>query len=291
MQKWLCATTLIDALTGRRVPNDGDRPPGHAVPAGTTLHEPGALPGLEGLPHGVTLSIATSLDLAPLRLDRDPRGNEKRPYAYTLAELEAALAHPDVTRDRVVRGAGPPERGRYLALYDALAAWTAHVRRERRDRAPGEALVGPATEVLDPVLLDVHHECRVRLSEQGRHWVEGRAMRIPKSAAWDVERCLRAGLDACSEVLGHALDDQLGAIAAREGVPHRLPLVEPPPAPNALQCAYHLLGPLYDHPRLRSPDRRGASARRSRTTATPSGSAPSAKPCRRRYGQRSPRHG
>lgn len=244
----LRAETRIDALTGERLNHNGDRAGEHAVPAGTTLHGPGGVRGLEGLPQGVVLRIDSLLDLAPFRLDRDPRRSQDRPYAYTLPELEAALAHPDVTRERIVRGSDAPERGRRLALYDEIAQWIAYVRREWRDRAPGEPMAGPAHEVLDPVLLDGYAECRVGLSEQGRAWVEGMAPRIPQSAAWEAERCLRAGLDAYTVALGHSLDDQLRIVAAREGVPHRFPLSEQPPGPNALQCAYRLLGPLYDGP-------------------------------------------
>ena len=242
----LRADTWIDARTGERLPHDGSQAHEHAVSAGTTLHGPGGVRELEGLPQGVTLAIDTRLDLAPFRLDRDPRRNDERPYAYTLSELEAALAHPDVTRERIARDSDPPVRGRRLALYDAIAEWIAYVRREWRDGAPGEAMSGPAADVLDAVLLDFYHECRVGLSEQGREWVEGVAPRIPESAAREAERCLRAGLDAYTDALHHALDDQLGAIGVREGVPYRFPLVEQIPDPNALQCGYRLLGPLYD---------------------------------------------
>ena len=248
MQTWLRADTRIDALTGERLDHNGDGAGEHAVPAGTTLHGPGGVRGLEGLPQGVTLSIDTLLDLAPFRLDRDARRNHDRPYAYTytLPELEAALAHPDVTRERIARGSDAPERGQRLALYAAIAQWIAYVRREWRDRAPGEPMAGPAHEVLDPVLLDFDAECRVGLSEQAREWVEGVAPRIPQSAAWEAERCLRAGLEAYTVALGHSLDDQLRVVAARESVPHRCPLAEPPPDPNAIQCGHRLLGPLYD---------------------------------------------
>ena len=242
----LRAETRIDALTGERLDHNGDGAGEHAIPAGTTLHGPGGVRGLEGLPQGVTLAIDTLLDLQLFRLDRDARRNHDRPYAYTLPELEAALAHPDVTREQIVRGSDAPERGRRLALYDAIAQWIAYVRREWRDRAPGEPMAAPAHEVLDPVLLDFYAEYRVALSEQGREWVEGMAPRIPQSAAWEAERCLRAGLDSYTVALGHSLDDQLRVVAARESVPHRCPLAEPPPDPNSIQCGHRLLGPLYD---------------------------------------------
>ena len=115
----------------------------------------------------------------------------------------------------------------------------------------GEALVGPAHVVLEPVLLDLYGECLVSLSEQCTNWVRGTESHIPESAAVEAERCLRAALDAYALALQDSLHDQLRAIAAREGVQHWFSIVEPPRAPNALQCATRALGPCYDDPERR----------------------------------------
>lgn len=145
-------------------------------------------------------------------------------------------------------GTSPSARGRRLALYDAVAKWIAGVECKWRDRAPGEALVGPVENVLDPPLLDLNVECPVRLKAQCNEWVRGCVYRIPETAAREAERCLRAALDAYAMALQHSLDDQMRSIGAREGVPHWLPLVEPPPEPNALQCACPALDSCFDDP-------------------------------------------
>ena len=242
--------TWIDGHTGDVLSHLGHRPNEHAVPAASDVCAPGRLPGLDALPGGVTLMLDTRVHLRPFRLDRDARPHlAERRYAYTCQELKAAFAHPDVTRERIAEGTDPPERGRRLALYDALAGWIAHIEREWRDRAPGEAMVGPAHEVLDPVLLDLYGECSVTLSDQCTEWVQGTASQIPESAAREAERCLRAALDAHATALQRSLDDQLGALGAREEVEHWCSIAEPPRAPNALQCACRLLGAGYDDPR------------------------------------------
>ena len=215
--------------------------------AASDVGAPGGLPGLEGLPAGRILTIDTRVDLRRFRLDRDPRRHgDARGDAYTCPELKAAFAHPDVTRERIAEDIDPPERGRRLALHDALARWIATIEREWRDRAPGEAMVGPADAVLAPVLLDLYGECRVRLSDQCGEWVRSAARRIPASAAREAERCLRAALDAYAAALRRSLDDQLAALGAREGVEHWLSIAGSPHAPNALQCAGRLLGACYD---------------------------------------------
>ena len=243
----LHTSTWIDGHTGEVLPHLGERPNEHAVRAASDVDTPGALPGLEGLPGGVTLTIETRIDLRPLRLDRDARRHgAARRYAYTYHELKAAFAHPHVTRERIANDIDPPERGRRLALYDALAGWIATVEREWRDRAPGEAMVGPCDAVLEPVLLDLYGECRVRLSDQCSEWVRGCACRIPESVAREAERCLRAALDAYATALQRSLDDQLAALGARGGVEHWLSIAGPAHAPNALQCAGRLLGACYD---------------------------------------------
>ena len=242
--------TWIDGHTGDVLSRLGERPNAHAVPAASDVDAPGGLPGLEGLPAGRTLTIDTRLDLRAFRLDRDARRHgERRSFAHTYPEVKAALAHPEVTRERIVNDIDPPERGRRLALHDAIAGWIAHIEREWRDRAPGEPMVGPADAVLAPALLDLDGECAVSLSEQCAEWVRGTASRIPESAAREAERCLRAALDAHAAALQRSLDDQLGALGAREGVEHWCSIAEPPRAPNALQCAGRLLGAAYDAPR------------------------------------------
>ena len=243
----LRTTTWIDPRTGEVLSHLGERPNEHAVRAASDVGAPGGLPGLEGLPAGRILTIDTRVDLRRLRLDRDPRRHgDARGDAYTCPELKAAFAHPDVTRERIVEDIDPPERGRRLALHDALARWIATIEREWRDRGPGEAMVGPADAVLAPVLLDLYGECRVRLSDQCGEWVRGAARRIPASAAREAERCLRAALDAYAAPLRRSLDDQLAALGAREGVEHWLSIAGPAHAPNALQCAGRLLGACYD---------------------------------------------
>ena len=131
--------TWIDGHTGDVLSPPGHRPNEHAVPAASDVCAPGRLPGLDALPGGVTLMLETRVDLRPFRLDRGVRPHlAERRYAYTCQELQAAFAHPDVTRERIAEGTDPPERGRRLALYDALAGWIAHIEREWRDRAPAK---------------------------------------------------------------------------------------------------------------------------------------------------------
>ena len=241
--------TWTDGRTGAVVPGVDEPLNGHAVAAGSHIYAPGASPRLEGLRAGVTLVIDTRVDLRAFRLDREPhRLEDASGYAYTHNELKAAFAHPDVTREHIVRGIEPPERGRRLALYETIARWIAYVEREWREPAPGEAMVGPAEAVLEPVLLDLYGECRVALSAQCKEWVEGTACRIPESAAREAERCLRAALDAYASALQRSLDDQLGAIGAREGVEHWFSIVATPHEPNALQCACRVLDSCYDPP-------------------------------------------
>ena len=245
----LHASTWIDGHTGDVLSRLAERPNAHAVRAASDVRAPGALPGLEGLPADRILTVETCLDLRPFRLDRDARRrDEGRGHAYTYPEVKAALAYPEVTRERIASDIDPPERGRRLALHDALAGWIAHIEREWRDRGPSEALARPADAVLDPVLLDLYGECRVRLSEQCAEWVRGVAGRIPESAAREAERCLRAALDAYATALQRSLDDQLAALGVRNKVEHWLSIAEPPRAPNALQCAGRLLGACYDAP-------------------------------------------
>ena len=242
--------TWIDGHTGAVVSGLDEKPHEQAVRAESDVYTPGALPGLEGLPAGVTLLVETHVDLRALRLDRGSGHHDDGcGYAYTYHELKAAFAHPDVTREQIATGTEPPERGRRLALYDAIAAWIAYVEREWRDRAPGEAMVGWAEDVLEPVLLDLYGECLVSLSHQCREWVKGSARRIPESAAREAERCLRAALDAYATALQRSLDEQLAAIGEREGVQHWFSMVEPPREPNALLCACRILDSCYDDPR------------------------------------------
>ena len=187
--------TWIDGHTGDVLSRLGERPNAHAVPAASDVDAPGALPGLEGLPAGRTLTIDTRLDLRAFRLDRDARRHgERRSFAHTYPEVKAALAHPEITRERIVNDIDPPERGRRLALHDALAGWIAHIEREWRDRAPGEAMVGPADAVLDPVLLDLYGECFVTLSDQCAEWVRGTTSResaAPKPSGACARRSMR----------------------------------------------------------------------------------------------------
>ena len=123
------------------------------------VYAPDPSPGHDdGLPAGVLLVIDTRLDLEPYRLERGGSAREHG-YAYTHHELKAAFEHPRVTRERVAEGIEPPERGRRLALYDAIARWIGHAEREWRVPDLGEVMIGPADECLEPVLLDLHYEC------------------------------------------------------------------------------------------------------------------------------------
>ena len=241
-------STWIDGRTGEWVPEPDGAPDGHAVVARSYAYAPAPLPGLEGLPDGALLVIDSDLDLGPFRLER---GMRARDYAdpYTLHELKAAFAHPQVTRERVAQGIDPPERGRRIALYDAVASWIGYVERQWRGPGPGEAMAGPADECLEPVLLDLHHEWRTPLTHQGRDWVRGSCQRIPESAAREAERCLRAALDTCARALARSHEDQLDAIEARGNGAHSGEGLD------ALQCARVLLEPSFDidHPVLWRP--------------------------------------
>ena len=207
----------IDGRTGEQhVAYSDESPNAHAVSAESDVYAPDPSPGHDdGLPAGVLLVIDTRLDLEPYRLERGGSAREHG-YADTHHELKAAFEHPRVTRERVAEGIEPPERGRRLALYDALAWWIGHVEREWRVPDLGEVMIGPADECLEPVLLDLHYEWSVALSHQCHHWLRGTYQRIPESAAREAERCLRAALDTCRHALWLSLDDQIGAIKARE---------------------------------------------------------------------------
>ena len=165
-------TAWSPGSTGERLPDPGEMPNEHAEFAKSYVYAPAWLPGLEGLPDGARLVIDSALDLGPFRLERGMSAREHG-YAYTLHELKAAFEHPSVTRERIVEGSGPPERGRRLALHDAVAWWIAHVESEWRGLGPGEAMVGPAEECLVPVLLDLHGEWRVPLTRQCNEWLRG----------------------------------------------------------------------------------------------------------------------
>ena len=238
----------IHGRTGEQLWDPGGMPNGHAVYAISYVYAPAPLPGLEGLPDGALLVIDTHLDLGPFRLERGMSAREHG-YAYTHHELKAAFEHPCVTRERIVEGIEPPERGRRLALYDAVAWWIGHVESEWRGLGFGKAIVGPADECLEPVLLDLHHEWRVGLTRQGREWLHGTSERIPQSAAREAERCLRAALETCAGVLARSLDDQLAATVARANATWSVD------GPDALQCARVLLEPFYSggHPVLWRP--------------------------------------
>ena len=238
--------TWIDGRTGEWVPEPDWVPNGHAVTARSCTYAPAPLSGLEGLPDGALLVIDSDLDLGPFRLERSMREHR---YTYTLHELKAAFAHPHVTRERVAQGIGPPERGRRLALYDAVASWIGYVEREWRGLGPGEAMAGPADEYLEPVLIDLHHEWLAPLTQQARDWVRGSCQRIPESAAREAERCLRAALDTCARALARSHEDQLDAIEARGNGAHSGEGLD------ALQCARALLEPSFDidHPVLWRP--------------------------------------
>ena len=241
-------TTWIHGSTGEWLPDPGEAPNGHAVHARSYVYAPAWLPGLEGLPDGARLVIDSALDLGPFRLERGLRAREHG-YAYTLHELKAAFEHPSVTRKRIVEGIDPPERGRRLALFDAVARWIGHVESEWRGLGPGEAMVGPAEEYLEPVLLELHREWRVPLTRQCNEWLRGDCRRIPRSAALEAERCLRAALGTCAGALARSLEDQLAAIGARSDATRCVD------GPDALQCARVLLEPFYseDHPVLWRP--------------------------------------
>ena len=241
-------TAWIHGSTGGKLRDPGEMPNGHAVYAGSYVYAPAPLPGLEGLPDGALLVIDTDLDLGPFRLERGMSAREHG-YAYTHHELKAAFEHPRVTRERIVEGIDPPERGRRLALYDAVAWWIGHVESEWRSLGPGEAMVGPADEYLEPVLLDLHREWRVPLTRQCNEWLRGGCQRIPESAALEAERCLRAALETCAEALARSLDDQLAAIGARSNANR------PVDGPDAIQCARVLLEAFYSggHPVLWHP--------------------------------------
>lgn len=244
----------IDGRTGEQhVAYSDESPNAHAVSAESWVYAPDPSPGHDdGLPVGVLLVIDTRLDLEPYRLERGGSAREHG-YADTHHELKAAFEHPRVTRERVAEGIEPPERGRRLALYDAIARWIGHVEREWRVPDLGEVMIGPADECLEPVLLDLHYERSVALSHQCHHWLRGTYQRIPESAAREAERCLRAALDTCRHALWLSLDDQIGAIKARE---NSASLVSPD-GMDALLCASWLLEPSYahakDHPVLWRP--------------------------------------
>ena len=134
---------------------------------------------------------------------------------------------------------------------DGQGAQKAGEGREAGGGEAREATVGPAEAVLEPALLDLYGECDVGLSERCREWVEGGVRCIGEPVAREAERCLGAAEDAWAGALADALDDQLEALGAREGAPHRLSLVNPACPANALQCAGALLGRFYDAPRGR----------------------------------------
>ena len=147
-------------------------------------------------------------------------------------------------------------------------------------RCAGKGTVGPVVAVLEPALLDLYAECDVGLSDECGEWVEGRARRVEESVAREAERCLGAAEDAWAGALADALDDQLAALGAREGAPHRLALVNPSSAPNAIQCAGTILGRCYDAPRgsacsgargwIRRARRSGSGSSSARAMPTPS---------------------
>ena len=241
-------TAWIHGSTGEKLPDPGEVPHGHAVYAKSYVYAPASLPELEGLPDGARLVIDTDLDLGPFRLERGLSAREHG-YAYTLHELKAAFEHPSVTRERIVEGIAAPERGRRLALHDAVVRWIFHVESEWRGLGPGDAMVGPADECLEPVLLDLHREWRVPLTRQCNEWLRGDYQRIPESAALEAKRCLRAALETCADALARSLDDQLAAIGTHSNSTRSVD------GPDALQCARVLLEHFYsgDHPVLWRP--------------------------------------
>lgn len=237
-------TTWLHGNTGERQPDTGEMPNGHAVHARSYVRAPAWLPGLKGLPDEARLVIDSALDLGPFRLERGLRARgQGYAYAYTLRELKAAFEHPCVTRERIVVGIVPPERGRRLALFDAIARWIGHVESEWRGLGPDEAMVGPAKECLEPVLVELHREWRVPLTRQCNEWLRGVGQRIPGSVALEAERCLRAAIGTRAGALARSLEDQLAAIGARSDASRCVD------GPDALRCARVLVEPFYseDH--------------------------------------------
>ena len=240
----------IDARTGEYVPTsleedierDPTPPTEHAVHSRSYIYAPAPTAGLEGLPRGVNLIIATSVDLSPMRLQRERCTIDSEPeYLYSHDELKAALSHPQVTREAVAASAEPPTRGQLLAIYDAVTSWVAYVEREWKDLAPGEAMSGTATDTLNPILLDAWGEQFVDVSHQHETWLDSEAKSIPERAASEAERCLRAAVYAYTSALDRSIRDQIETIATRKGTEYRWGPIEEPESPNALQCAWKLL--------------------------------------------------
>ena len=140
--------TMIDERTGERV-RDRTDPNERAVECESWVFSPGPPCEHDDLTTSAPLTIITDIDLGPFRLWRERSIDEDEPddvftardefedFSYTLDELKAAVAHPDVTRERVVEGIGPPERGRRVALYDAIAGWIKHVENKAVDAGCG----------------------------------------------------------------------------------------------------------------------------------------------------------
>ena len=130
-------TAWIDGRTGELLRDPGGTPNAPAVAALSYVYAPAPLSGLEESPDGAQLVIDSHLELGAFRLERGMSAREHG-YAYTQPELKAAFAHPRVTRERIVDGIDPPERGRRLALYDAVAWWIAHIDRQWNGHPPPE---------------------------------------------------------------------------------------------------------------------------------------------------------
>lgn len=240
----------IDGRTGKHVPasveedtaDDPSPPTEHAVHSRSYIYAPGPTRGLAGLRQGLSLIIATSVDLTALRLERLGSSIDNEPEdRYSYDELKTALGHPQVNRGSIAASAEPPTRGQQLAIYDAVVWWVAFVEREWKDLAPGEAMSGTSTDTLEPILLDAWSERFAEVSQQHESWLDGVAKAIPERAASEAARCLRAALYAYASALDGSIRDQIEGIAKREGADHSWGILEHPEAPNALQCSSRLL--------------------------------------------------
>ena len=232
----------IDGHTGEIIPDPHEPLNEHAVSADSYVFGPVSEPTRDGLRADTQITINAAIDLRLFGFER--RGGATTTYLYR--EVEAAIAHPSVTLERLIEGIEPPERGRRIALYNAIFWALEYGRREWCDPSPGEALVGPADGYLEPMLLDVAHEVDEPIRhDQCVYWLCRTYQRIPESAARLAVRCLWAAVNACRHTHSCSLDDQLTAIAAREGVEYRNSRGVHPGEFTVFECARDLLLPCY----------------------------------------------
>ena len=238
--------TWIDGHTGEIIPDSHEPLNEHAVSADSYVFGPAAKPTQDGSRADTQITVDGDIDLRLFGFER--LGCTTTTYLYR--EVEAAIADPSVTLERLIEGTEAPERGRRIALYNAISWALEFGRREWCDPSPDEAMVGPADEYLEPVLLDVAHEVAQPIRhEQCMYWLRRMYQRIPESAARLAVRCLWAAVDARRQTHWCSLDDQLTASATREGVEYRNSLYEPPGELTVFECARELLLPCYSRPR------------------------------------------